>query len=682
MKRFAALVVFACSLVQGASPLRDWTFLLYLAGDEPEFQGFNDGFLKRLEELPTLRGDSTVRLVVQYDRPGDDPNYRYLLKYQPSPTQHPGPDTPPLSEAEIRKIIPSFRYHERDSGNPVTLKHFISWGVRAFPARHYALILSGHSYGIYGLMQDFFVAGKDLEPSTIMKNYEVRRAIEEVYREQAQFIPEGKFDLLLTDTCLAGQLDVLMEYKDLFRYIAASSMEMPDSGIPYKAILEPFLAAVGHGTLPPHEALERYFLKDFPKIYAKSYARGGSRAVAGRQIDPVEAFTIRASELTPLADALGELVHSFPSEIYDDWQEGSLDDLADAVDDIGNIDLVELRTRLAPYLLKKYSQKKEAKWLQTLSKLESFDEQLGYRAPDITMEPTLVSDAKAVGAWIHFQVDETTLREIAGCFGLTVFATLNDHPGNQDLLPHFFEGSLESPLPYANFDCNAIGHGQLGPKPKEQPWKMGIPTPLDKVLDRKVRFSHGIRAFLTDFPSKKNPHETHARWLSIWIPRGENPVLKRSLILRLPATSHVRIDYLNGEPEKYLTAIATDGTLRIRAEKLHFAPYQVVTDPKWLSKKGKPGLYISEAHSSGASGHRGLGLFFQDELPRFREYRWGRLPIESVEKAPYSLTLEDYFQGLAQSGKTEFHALEGKAFYRAHRISSTGWPDFLFSAGK
>ena len=149
-----------------SAEMKDWTILVYAAGDEEKVRMPTLALLKRFEGVPSLRADGNVRVVAQHDDAGKDLGYRYLLRYIEHPSDKPGPDTPPLTEKEIQEqlqtVHPSatFSYGELDTGNAVTLKQFVRWGIEAYPARHYVLILAGHSWGQQGMMQDFFVGGE------------------------------------------------------------------------------------------------------------------------------------------------------------------------------------------------------------------------------------------------------------------------------------------------------------------------------------------------------------------------------------------------------------------------------------------------------------------------------------------------------------------------------------------
>ena len=109
-----------------------------------------------------------------------------------------------IPEGEIRKIDPTFSYSEPNTGSAVTLKKFITWGIKAFPAKHYFLIMQGHSWGKLGLMMDFLdkADGKSLEKATMMTTWEFRRGIFRGVSGARKRIPTARKDRWRFNRCL------------------------------------------------------------------------------------------------------------------------------------------------------------------------------------------------------------------------------------------------------------------------------------------------------------------------------------------------------------------------------------------------------------------------------------------------------------------------------------------------
>jgi hypothetical protein len=654
---------------------RDWTILVYVAADEESIREPEIAMLKRIEAMPELReplAKGRVGIAVQHDDVGDDPNYRYALPPIDDGAGFAWPKPPvlahttPVLEGTIRKTDPGFAYGERDSGDPRTLASFVRWGIHALPAKHYGLVISGHSWGKLGVMQDFFVDGKDIHPSTLIKHYELRRVMEEIYREKNPvYTRDDIFDFLIVDACITGQLDVALEYSDVFKYFAASTLETPDNAFPFELIFGEFMREVAKSEgRDPKRLLEEHLFKPFVRRYVEAHAPGGGLVGLEKEIDAVEAFVVRTQALPALGRGLADMLVALPPETVRDWRAGRLKSLEALQDMDRNVDLLALTRALVRHLNDKTAGDDAAR-ARAVRAAEAFVALLGYRADDPTDLPTAVAHPTAAGAWAHVQVDEVARRDLAVCAAVRSFALLNaDNPWIKPLF-----ADADGPTNPADVDCGDLSdeHPSDGP---DQP--LAGPVAIPGVYDLTFTWPSGVPAYLSE--------EGGRRTLSVWIPRaaapvGTAPALARSVFLRLPATRAIDLDYLSGDPTDFLDKGKMER--RLAGEHFDVAPNFVVDDPRLLAG----GLYVAEGHSSGSQFKHGLGIFFDHaiavddpDLP----YNAGRTPVERVEARPYALSLDDYLDGLARKGTLQTFPLKGPEFYRAHRIDRTGWPDFLF----
>jgi len=149
MRRVAALLLLAILLVPFLPPARaqpaKWTFMVYLDADNNlEAVGIDD-FL----EMASVGSTADVRIVVQMDRsplgpPDGSRAYgdwttarRYLIAKDMTP------DAAPIVDMG-----------EVNMGDPQTLIDFVTWGITAFPADHYFLVLWDHGIGWQGVVID------------------------------------------------------------------------------------------------------------------------------------------------------------------------------------------------------------------------------------------------------------------------------------------------------------------------------------------------------------------------------------------------------------------------------------------------------------------------------------------------------------------------------------------------
>ena len=108
-------------------PLPDWTFLVYMAGDN-NLEQFG---LLDLAEMKAIGSTADVNIVAQFDRMTDGVTRRYHLRH----------DTP-LDEDQVGPEL-----GETNSGDPRELARFLAWAVEAYPAERYALVVWNHGTG-------------------------------------------------------------------------------------------------------------------------------------------------------------------------------------------------------------------------------------------------------------------------------------------------------------------------------------------------------------------------------------------------------------------------------------------------------------------------------------------------------------------------------------------------------
>ncbi len=650
MRKILFGMLFAAASLQAAPASRKWTVLFYSGSDEPELlKGAIDG-LKRVESIRTVGEE--VAFVAQIDWPGSDGNYRYELQYAASPT--PGKlDSKPIPEGEIQAVEPGFRYGEKDSASPVVLKSFLRWAVRAYPAEHYLLVLAGHSWGQLGIIQDFHVGGKDLEQSTLMKVYELRRVLEETYRENGAFVPRGRFDAIFADACIFGQLEVALELEKVTDYFAASALETPMNSFPYERIFEKFFGAVKSGS---PSALEEGFLRPLVEQYILSHGPGGDMAKIEDSVDPVQFMAVRTAGLGEVARHLKETLSQLPTGFAGRWRKGNYPALDAVADSDGNADLASLAR-----VLERIADREGA--VKAAASAKELQKALG-SSMDPAMKRTELSHAKADGAWLHLDLETVAVSwKLAACVALKSF-TMANAQGGEAFLPTFRErekegGPLED-LPVRSLYCQ---EAQIESGEKDPKLKVGHPQALKDLFGIEVNWPAGVPAFV----SKR---KDGGRDLSLWIPKAGNQSLARKVFARVAGSRGLRVDYLRKNPKGFLKRRVSHVRLGGFSESF---PAEVLRFPK-------QGLYAAEGHTNGTHFKQGLSLLLAREFPKDNPYQWGKLPLEQVEKAAYGETSERYetfFAGLSEADRARY-VRRGFDFFRLHRFSPlTGWINFL-----
>lgn len=102
----------------------------------------------------------------------------------------------------------------QDMAQTSTLKDFLRWGMERFPARHYAVVLGGHSAGFGGAITDA----------------DRRKMLR--LPELADALGEMKPDVLVFNSCLMAQAEVATEMAPVADFLVASQTEEKGLGMP------------------------------------------------------------------------------------------------------------------------------------------------------------------------------------------------------------------------------------------------------------------------------------------------------------------------------------------------------------------------------------------------------------------------------------------------------------------
>jgi hypothetical protein len=191
-----------------------WTVLVYLDGDN----NLERDAIKDFNEMERAGSNDQVKILVQLDRvrqngPEDDTSNgdwdgtkRFLVQQDD--------DRRALNSQELEDI------GEQNMGDPQTLVDFISWGVKKYPAQHYALVLWDHGSSWAGIAFD---------ESSDEKGISLPELDQALHTAQSQTGVE-KFDLIGFDACLMAQIDVLQTIEPYGKVAVASAELEPNDG--------------------------------------------------------------------------------------------------------------------------------------------------------------------------------------------------------------------------------------------------------------------------------------------------------------------------------------------------------------------------------------------------------------------------------------------------------------------
>lgn len=303
---------------------KDWTVLVYMAADndlEPyalwDLHDMEGGFASSHSAASTLKSD----LVVEADTRGLT-GIRRLHMFQTPDTfvaAKGKEDFEQSSVSNVRSPVVQFLNESNvRADHEKGLEEFLAWGMKAYPAKRYAVIVWGHGQGWSSGINE------PSQPSIEIKGRfgglafndttndslsipSLNRALENVVTLTLE--NEKKIDLYASDACLMQTTEVAFEIAKSTRYIVGSAQVQSYLGLPYRQ----FMYELNTGRFGEAKELvgnqdEAYLLaRLLPELTAKSL--DPVRGQQGRaEKEGARSFTMSSlstdSLLTQLAPAL------------------------------------------------------------------------------------------------------------------------------------------------------------------------------------------------------------------------------------------------------------------------------------------------------------------------------------------------------------------------------------------
>lgn len=253
IKVFAAVFAFLLSAQGKAADVKEWTILVYMNADNNLYR-FG---LMNTAEMERVGSSPQVNVVLEMDpEPSGMPTTRYYITQNPS--AQPGKITSQVLST----------HGETDMGDWKHLAEFITWGVKTYPAKHYAVIIWNHGAGWEGVSYDdnprHGMTIPELSQGLKVANQQIRQ----IQASRGLLTNEPVLDIVNFDACLMSTIEVAFEIKDQAKILVGSQFLEPGEGEDYTAFLKPLIAK------PDMSA------SDFSQVmvyqYAARYATGGS----------------------------------------------------------------------------------------------------------------------------------------------------------------------------------------------------------------------------------------------------------------------------------------------------------------------------------------------------------------------------------------------------------------------
>jgi hypothetical protein len=301
----------------------DWTLMVYLCGDND----IETGAILELTQMEQAIPPG-VEIVVLFDRSagyskaaGDWSGARLMrvrrappLDVRDAVERHATDSLPAQFSSEVLED-----WGKVDMSDPAVLQRFIERAAAQFPARRYALIPWNHGGGWRAMLVDDD-AGDGRPGRGTMS---VREFITAARTAAQRTLPRQRFDLILYDMCLMGELDVLAETQTAADYAVASPPVEPGQGTSYLTVLPLFRADISTRDLAAQVAdrnIEFFNRLKRPSSFS-AYDLSQMGAFTARFRELAAALTLHApTAYAPLTRAINFSTHH--EDYFEDLKSG------------------------------------------------------------------------------------------------------------------------------------------------------------------------------------------------------------------------------------------------------------------------------------------------------------------------------------------------------------------------
>lgn len=229
---------------------KTWTYMVYMAADNNlEASAWLD-----MLEMENVGTSDQVNIVVLMDRGGTFYGkkgcFKYLVAQKPHSLESGGSVTAIYSDTEALLAelatfasTPVEEMGNVNTGDPDTLINFVNWGMEAYPANKYAVVLWNHGSGWKPELETTPPCPQlkdskgrgicwDDTSGDYLTSHEVKYAFDKIFETTGQ-----KIEFVGMDACLMGMVETAYDLKDTVKWFSASENSEPGFGWPYHYIL-------------------------------------------------------------------------------------------------------------------------------------------------------------------------------------------------------------------------------------------------------------------------------------------------------------------------------------------------------------------------------------------------------------------------------------------------------------
>lgn len=206
---------------------REWTILVFMnAANNLEPDSVDD-----MNEMEQLGSTADVNIVVQWKRiagyDSSNGDWRTTRRYYVTKDN----DTATVNSNLLVDMGSGV-----DMGSASTLREFLQWGVRSFPARKYMVVIWNHGAGWRAYRDRLNVLARGVSYDDNTGN-NIR-----IWELPIALSAGVKWNIVAFDASLMQMLEVAYEIRNLADYIVGSEESPPAAGYPYHRILAPVIS--------------------------------------------------------------------------------------------------------------------------------------------------------------------------------------------------------------------------------------------------------------------------------------------------------------------------------------------------------------------------------------------------------------------------------------------------------
>ncbi|MDQ7821473.1 MAG: clostripain-related cysteine peptidase [Candidatus Eremiobacteraeota bacterium] len=261
---------------------KKWTVLLYMDGN-------NNLFVPMFDALKSLEGvgsNNDVNIVAEIGgNPGDKGHGGILetimnttMKDKKIETVRRYYVTKDNSESPQIKSPKLADLGEQDMGDPKVVSDFLEWGIKKFPAEHYAIIFFNHGAGFAGSLSDE-------KSGNLVDTAEMKEVVDKAAQAAGK-----KIDLVDFDACLMAQVEVAHALKDGASYMVASEETERGSAQPLAKVMKVLQEGSKDLPMSPEDLAKLFVYESFYQTGSEMFTTTLS-AVDLAKIDKVTAST-------------------------------------------------------------------------------------------------------------------------------------------------------------------------------------------------------------------------------------------------------------------------------------------------------------------------------------------------------------------------------------------------------